>query len=668
MYLDKFKIKNFRSILDSGFIETKNITSLIGENESGKTNVLLPLWKLNPVTISSDSKLKLIDDYPRKKYNDIYNADPNSDLKTQKFIEAEFVLSDQDKEFIEREFGINVDSILLSRDYNNQLYIELHDNGENSYYKQLNEISQNISAIIKKFEKEQDNNELCTDLKNLESNISKENIDKLSADLKKNNNDKCKKILMCLENFYKLKVDLSNLATSKIYQLIPKFIYYSDYGNLDSAICIPDIIKNNNTNSNKKRTLNTLFEFVNLSPNEIYEMGNAITSNLTDEQKKEMQEKINQRQTLLESAATKFTESFNIWWGQGNYNFKFELDGDYFRIKVADGLRHEYIELEHRSRGLQWFFSFYLVFLVESKKAHKNTILLLDEPGITLHPNSQKDLYLFFETLSQNNQLIYTTHSPFMINPNQLDKVYAVYVNSDGYTEITSDLRHTGNQKRNNSIYPAFAALGLSVSDTLLQGCIPVIVEGISDQIYLSMIKNALINKNILNTNKEIVFVPSSGTKGVKAILTLLSCIESNEYPYIIVDGDKAGLDLKQALEAGIYAGNEDKIITISDFMNDGEIEDLLPKDLIIKTISYYLPKKSNTDDEFEDCIDGNKPICEEINQYCTNNCIELDKGYKVELAKKFKDRVLKRNINVFDKMNTKQQDFVKKIFEKIIK
>ena len=193
MYLDKFKIKNFRSILDSGFIETKNITSLIGENESGKTNVLLPLWKLNPVTISSDSKLKLIDDYPRKKYNDIYNADPNSDLKTQKFIEAEFVLSDQDKEFIEREFGINVDSILLSRDYNNQLYIELHDNGENSYYKQLNEISQNISAIIKKFEKEQDNNELCTDLKNLESNISKENIDKLSADLKKNNNDKCKK-------------------------------------------------------------------------------------------------------------------------------------------------------------------------------------------------------------------------------------------------------------------------------------------------------------------------------------------------------------------------------------------------------------------------------------------------------------------------------------------
>lgn len=66
MYLDKFKIKNFRSILDSGFIETKNITSLIGENESGKTNVLLPLWKLNPVTISSDSKLKLIDDYPRK--------------------------------------------------------------------------------------------------------------------------------------------------------------------------------------------------------------------------------------------------------------------------------------------------------------------------------------------------------------------------------------------------------------------------------------------------------------------------------------------------------------------------------------------------------------------------------------------------------------------------
>jgi predicted ATP-dependent endonuclease of OLD family len=36
-----------------------------------------------------------------------------------------------------------------------------------------------------------------------------------------------------------------------------------------------------------------------------------------------------------------------------------------------------------------------LTFLVESKDAHKDSILLLDEPGLSLHPLAQKDLSLF---------------------------------------------------------------------------------------------------------------------------------------------------------------------------------------------------------------------------------------------------------------------------------
>lgn len=663
MKLDYYKVKNFRSLKNTEEIETKNITALIGENESGKTNVLLPLWKLNPATISAESNLNLLDDYPRSDYHLIYNNKTGNELKEQKFIEAKFSLNEKDKEIIKDSFQIEIDYLIFAKDYNSKIYIDLFNSaGKNILEDIIENIKKDIDSII------QDNTEDLGGIQNDFNSILKGNITKTILDSvdksEFSNTELCKN----LHIYFDLNSDISNLSSSKIYKLIPKFIYYSDYGNLDSEIYLPDVLCNYTKENPKNRTLRTLFDFVNLSPQEIYDMGHSTNTNPTEEQKKQMQDKINERQTLLESAATSFSNSFNNWWGQGNYNFKFEIDGDYFRIKVSDSVRRESIELEHRSRGLQWFFSFYLVFLVESKKSHKNCILLLDEPGVTLHPNSQKDLYKFFENLSNENQLIFTTHSPFMINPNQLDMVYAVYVDDNGNSCITSDLRHTGNKKQDSSIYPAFAALGLNVSDTLLQGCIPIIVEGVSDQIYLSLIKNALISKNILNTNKEIVFIPSSGVKGIKAILSLLSCIESSQYPYVIVDGDNAGQTLKKSLSEGIYAGNEDKIFSLKDYKENAEIEDVLPKEIFIDVASSYLPRKENVDDNFKDVVNENNIMCDEIKSYCSKYDIPLSLGYKVELAKKYKTRILKKNKNVFDEMDAEQQKFIKELFNKIVK
>ena len=103
------------------------------------------------------------------------------------------------------------------------------------------------------------------------------------------------------------------------------------------------------------------------------------------------------------------TERFLSWWQQGNYQFRFQADGKHFRIWVRDSIRPEEIELEGRSAGLQWFLSFFLVFLVERTEAHRNAILLLDEPGVTLHPLAQEDLFAFFNSLSETNQ-IFTRH------------------------------------------------------------------------------------------------------------------------------------------------------------------------------------------------------------------------------------------------------------------
>ena len=138
-------------------------------------------------------------------------------------------------------------------------------------------------------------------------------------------------------------------------------------------------------------------------------------------------------------------------------------DGDYFRIWVSDSIRPAEVSLELRSTGLQWFLSFYLVFLVESQDVHKNAILLLDEAGLTLHPLAQKDLAKFFNKLSQTNQIINTTHSPFIVDTNNIDRCKVVYIDESGLTVASDNLRQGSDKLNEKSIYAVHAALGLSV-------------------------------------------------------------------------------------------------------------------------------------------------------------------------------------------------------------
>jgi ABC-type cobalamin/Fe3+-siderophores transport system ATPase subunit len=73
-------------VKDSGWIDAENITALIGANESGKTNLLLPLWKLNP---AKEGEINLLSDLPRREYNKMRDAEPKPD-----FVEAWFAVPD----------------------------------------------------------------------------------------------------------------------------------------------------------------------------------------------------------------------------------------------------------------------------------------------------------------------------------------------------------------------------------------------------------------------------------------------------------------------------------------------------------------------------------------------------------------------------------------------
>ncbi|QJW89870.1 AAA family ATPase [Spirosoma taeanense] len=679
--LDRFKVYNFRSIEESDWIEVSDNTCLVGTNEAGKTNLLIALWKLNP---ANAEPIVPLDDFPRHLYSR-YKADKHSE---DVFIAADFILDEKFQNDIAKQLGCDIEQIrrvLVRRMYKGSYYVTFPYSKIDSYsvdrLKEIitsfndklfnDEVFTKESADLQKTIKTFNTNLLDEIPENFFSKKEAEDIINATQTFIQQNFGKKKNlpeyfqthlishIQKFLEAFEGKPIETTKEIRERVIREIPKFVYYSDYGNLDSEIFLPRVIEDferddlSESARAKARTLDVLFKYVKLSPKEIYELGNdrkiviqkmnynnQIVSteeqDLSEEEIREWADKKRERGILLRSAATQLTLSFKKWWLQGDYIFAFEADGHHFRINVSDKLRPEPIELEGRSRGLQWFFSFFLVFLVETKEGHSNTILLLDEPGLSLHPIAQFDLAKFFRKLSEDNQLIYTSHSPFLVDMDNLSNVKAVYVDTEtGRTKISSNLRYNEADAA-KSIYPVHAALGLTVSDTLLLGCLPVLVEGPSDQIYLSLIKRHLISIGELKNSKEIVFIPTGGVRGMAPVTKLVSS-RDDSLPFVLLDSDKTGKDYLKQLINGRYRDEKDKVLEVSQFLSEGEfeIEDLMPPKSLISIID----RMYRSDQYFEDDYQKGLPIVNQIEAWAGKNNITLAEGWKVEVARVAQNR-----------------------------
>ena len=89
MKLSRFKVTNFRNVHDSGWINVNKVTALVGQNESGKSNLCEALYKLNP--FQQDAKYNIDEDWPADKWGE---KDSNRDSRV---CEAEFVIDDEDE-------------------------------------------------------------------------------------------------------------------------------------------------------------------------------------------------------------------------------------------------------------------------------------------------------------------------------------------------------------------------------------------------------------------------------------------------------------------------------------------------------------------------------------------------------------------------------------------
>ena len=665
MKLLRFRIQNYRNIDDSGWIPVDRVTAFVGRNEAGKTSLLKALHKFNP---ASDLPYDPQREFPRDRYTKDYrNADFGGTLPV---CSAEFVISGDAQQLI---------SALVPADWTppTQVTVTRHYDGSMTcdYDPSLEDDSVTPSEIIdglKKFEaflrrlhepdtgagEQQHSPEDISDLldwsnawrdklKTVHDLRSTEGVETLN-ELRSEVNHKSRfghatqmeSFLSILETVLENanKPSIASEMDNIVHKNLPIFIYFENYGILDSGISMSRFSagSQNDPDNPRIRTINAMFKNVGLDPEEIRRLGETEAmrrrirgEGVTPEQLDEEGRSVDDRQMRLNSASIDISKNFSSWWSQRRHRIHYRMDGDRFRILVSDDRRPDVeIELEARSKGFQWFFSFYLVFLVESDEMHKDAVLLLDEPGLHLHPTAQKELIQFFEKVSEKNQVLYTTHSPFLIDGDRLDRVRPVSEDKSGRSEITEDYWPDDA----DTIFPLEAATGYAMMHWLFQKTKNVLVEGLTDFLYLRALSIHCSEQNQTSLAEDIHVTPCGGTKNVGYLASL--CIGYHVRLLIILDGDDAGKARKSSLLEKLFSDRAHRVMVLDEILKrpskNVTIEDLIGESEILFALTEVLGEELRLDEVGT----NGKNVVERINNAATRQAVTMPSDWKARVAR----------------------------------
>ncbi len=432
-------------------------------------------------------------------------------------------------------------------------------------------------------------------------------------------------------------VPISQQLDEAIADELPAFIYFENYGILDSAVFLPRFLEylEAEPDDPRVRTINAMFKHVKLEAQEILELGREETGEaraagqtVSEELISRDQERKELRSVKLNSASIDISTKFNEWFGQRRHKIRYQADGPYFIIWVSDDRRPDVdIELESRSKGFQWFFSFYLVFLVESDEGHKDTILLLDEPGLHLHPTAQQELIFFFESLSKGNPLVYTTHSPFLIDGERIHRVRPVTEDKMGQSRISVDSWPEDRE----TIFPLQAAAGYAMVRGLFQHKKNVLVEGFSDYLYLHALNLHCKSLGRQSLPEDVYITPCGGTKHVGHIASLF--LGQKVRPIVLLDGDDAGRIRRDALMRELYADHEKTVLMLSDVLGqeECEMEDIVGEEAILLVLKEIAVKNFKLNQEDRD----KGSLVTQLKSAAGRYGVLLPDGWKPEVARR---------------------------------
>lgn len=573
MKLKSVEIKKYKSFEEPQKFEIEDdITILVGMNESGKTSALEVIAKTNYFQEDESFKFNVTHDYPRrqKKKMDKSGITP----------EAVICIYEIDKSLI------------------NQIESELgKDTLESTEFTVTTKYNNNNSWSIVKINRRKFIGNITSKL-GISSNALNDKLEKIETkeeldELKSEYSDEkyttgLKEFDKYFENKWKWSNDSISEYVSRIYLKPnrPKFLYYDEYFSLPSRISI-EKLENSNLDDSELKTAKALFELADINTSEI----------LKSDDFEDFIAELEATEAIISE------ELFKYWATNKNLHITFQID----KKEETDASNNTRIvehildirvknkgislPLKNRSKGFNWFFSFLVWFKRIQEDENSNYILLLDEPGLNLHASAQTDLLRFIEDLSDDYQIIYSTHSPFMIASDSLNRVRTV-LETDKGSVISDSIQ----EKDPDTLFPLQASLGYDIAQNLFVSKKNLLVEGVSDLIILTSISGILESVNREHLRDDITIVPTGGLEKVATFISLLrgskleiACLLDS---YTDAKG-KAKMD-KMIAEKIIH---KNKIRFFDEFLEDftkADLEDLFVKDDYLKLFNSAFNELTN--------------------------------------------------------------------------
>jgi AAA15 family ATPase/GTPase len=671
MRLIKARVQGYRSIIDTGYFDVEELkTILVGPNEAGKTAILQALQKLNPP--KETTLFNPLRDYPRSKYDeDISSKGVNMDNFT--VVEGHFSLSEAEKEEIPEGFKELI--YVYGRYLNNNTWHRLDNVPERATYSTIEKDLLRIQAHIdKNYRKEESidpseltpvQSELNEQTQKIKPNsiISVDIANALEAWLNKyiayiSEGSEDEKRYDMLKQVFE-SVAGRALVLEKCRSLLPTFVLFNNYFRVKPSIHLEHLAQRVSSGVLDDDQYDygnlCLLKLLNFSAADLSKAGKAVPADSTPAEVQKYKDILDDRNYRLNAASIRLTKEINRVWNpnpdkpEAN-KLRIDADGQYLKVVVEDSLGVE-VELDQRSEGFQWLVSFFVVFFAEASDKHKNAILLLDEPGLSLHGLKQAEFRKTLSRLSESNQTIYTTHSPFLVGPNELDIVRVVEMQ----TREAGTIVHTSVTASDSAaLLPLQEALGYDLAQTLFIHQKNLVLEGLTDYWYVEAISELCAEAGLPSIDEKISLNPANSAGKVVYYATILHA--QNLKVAALLDSDTEG-DNAAAQETLVNALGNKRILRTKDIYSGSvakpEIEDLFRETLIAISKDYL-----------------NWNVKEVANKQKTRPIIdvftsEIKDFSKYKLAKAF---LRWARENGFSDLTDEEQEYCKKLVDKVNK
>lgn len=505
MRLRKFRVQAFRCIHDSGDVVVGDLAAFVGRNESGKTTILQALTMLDKDEVISE--LDLCDEMTEHLKSEI------------RIVQGDFELNQDETEIVKEKFpGLQLKKLKIFRTNKNpEIQYDFGDIKIDQKEDENLEYWQNITKQLSNF------------VESIPNYISK----KLDTDFFTGNTPKDKKIIQAeldefdntlqaiateeqqviseweetytniIKNVEKILIDNTESEALKNFimdNLHPRFVYFSDYKKILGNINLTEYIKESENGAatgieyiegfDRAETVRNLLYLAELEVEKLEELKNSPSKLIK----------------FLNTASRNLTQRLNPSWKGEAINVELRLNpGNILSVVISDVHKDGTITntglLNRRAEGFKWTFSFIVNFAAETQRSElKEAILLLDEPARNLHPTQQTGISDLLKNLAGSNQVLYATHSPFMIfdyTPGNL-----LVVELDRKTHL-SKIFYEYWKADDATLTPILYGLSKGLVDSITDREVGnnsrplIIVETMSDTMYLNAFDKFLQDPNI---------------------------------------------------------------------------------------------------------------------------------------------------------------------------